>query len=1389
MKRIIIAVVLSSIALLSLAAILTGGLSGAQARPLDITPIGTARAAGAGWTGTIQGNVVVPPGVYGPYYFVIQDATGGIYMYVQVGGPSLPPMALGDLVQVDGTTSLFNGMLELSPVTAISNLGPGSVPAPKVITTSSAIVGANEGWFVEVSGVATWTTPPPAPNGSTNWTFNINDGSGSVQVFVDKDTRIDMTGYVSPTQMTVRGYSGRYLTSPQIMPRYASDIMVPDTTPPQVTATVPVSNATGVSPYLPIKATFNEALDPASVTASTFVLAGPGGSVAGTVIYIEASRTASFAPTTALLPNTTYTATLTTGIKDLADNPLAAPYVWSFTTGAADTVSPTIVSHQPATNAISVPLSSNIVITFSEELKPTTVVGGNFALVGPQGPVGWSYFAYDATTFKVTATPVMLLPTSRYTLTISNVTDWAGNGLSGEKSWSFTTDIEPALRAYHGDLHNHTSYSDGSLTAAQAYAIGKAAGFDFMAVTDHSYAVDDTEWADMLTAANNATIPGEFVALRGVEYTQGAEGHINVINTVRHPVRTNTGCAFCDYTPNLEKGQTVDGFYNWLTFTGTVGLNGEATIAQFNHPGWINFNDWTYHPEVSPTMKLEEVGNGSGTSYVFSEDEYIRSLDYGWKLGATNNADTHSPFWGTNTDHRTGAWLAALTKSDLLEALKARRTFATEDKNYALKFKGNGAWLGSEIPNTGSIAFDISGFDPDAEGSASAVVQLISFGGQVVTETHTTSTFSWQPIVPVAPGVHYFYVKVTQADGDRIVSSPIWTQADVNIALTDLSVEPTIATIYNPSLITARVSNRAAQTQTVTVTFSINNVAQAALSTVVPPCVVGPCVDGYASITWQPTVTGPVTITAQLSGVPAGDNPDDNARTITMNATDEKVPLVLIDAGHNNVASTPRDVRTFVNDLTAHGYNVLLNLDQLTASDLNTETVKLLVINAYGPNQLTVTETQAVANFVNAGGSLWLNGLADYTGKISWAGTTSNRFNELLGAIESTVGVTIPIRVNSDEVLDGNDNNGYPWGVVYHTFPSAVSTGIGVNVERIQTWSGCSFVDRNYTALTQSDLGDNGFLIAVGDLDAGTGTYGYPNRTHNDDSNVNGSSPFFLYTGTDILPGAVAYDIPGPAGRLFFYGDANDPFNIFSYTAGDGRQNELFNLETVMWLLGTPVTKTTIAEARAYNVVNEPLKRNELVWVEGKITAAFGEFFNVLYVQDETGGITVHAPAGDIDAAQYARGAQVRVLGTIDVYQGDTEIEFFEAEQVQVITPTDGIDPAPKPFTTHQAALEQNQGWLAQITGTVTAIGPDYLMVDDGSGPVRAFLDGYNGVWHDPRGPVHLLDRVSVKGLISEDADGPRLRVRNYFMHSPDIPNDLTILSAAKQLFLPLLKK
>jgi uncharacterized protein YdeI (BOF family) len=247
------------------------------------------------------------------------------------------------------------------------------------------------------------------------------------------------------------------------------------------------------------------------------------------------------------------------------------------------------------------------------------------------------------------------------------------------------------------------------------------------------------------------------------------------------------------------------------------------------------------------------------------------------------------------------------------------------------------------------------------------------------------------------------------------------------------------------------------------------------------------------------------------------------------------------------------------------------------------------------------------------------------------------------------------------------------------------------------------------------------------------------------------------------------------------YGDSNDPFTIFAYTAGDGKQNELFNLESVMWLLGEPIQKSTIAEARAQAAEDVPDNLDKVVWIEGEITAAYGEFFNVLYVQDATGGITVHAPSGDIDPSAFTRGTHVRAIGTVGIYNGDTELEFFEAEQVQVIT-GDGYNATPLSLTTAQASQEANEGWLAVLTGTVVGkSGTDTLYIDDGSGQMRIFLDGYNGVFTD----IHMNDIIQVTGLVSEDGSGARIRVRNYKLHT-GLPDDVVILEEAKVFYFPI---
>jgi hypothetical protein len=114
-----------------------------------------------------------------------------------------------------------------------------------------------------------------------------------------------------------------------------------DTTAPTVIATNPTNTATEVAINHTINATFSEAMDPLTISTASFMLTGPGATaVTGTVTYVAASKIATLTPASDLAPSTTYTATITTGAKDLAGNALATNFVWSFSTGTEDNQAP-----------------------------------------------------------------------------------------------------------------------------------------------------------------------------------------------------------------------------------------------------------------------------------------------------------------------------------------------------------------------------------------------------------------------------------------------------------------------------------------------------------------------------------------------------------------------------------------------------------------------------------------------------------------------------------------------------------------------------------------------------------------------------------------------------------------------------------------------------------------------------------------------------------------------------------------------------------------------------------------------------------------------------------------------------------------------------------------
>jgi len=221
--------------------------------------------------------------------------------------------------------------------------------------------------------------------------------------------------------------------------------VAPDATPPTVLATLPLPSATGVGVNAHVSATFNEAMDPTTLVAANFTLKLGAAAVAGTVARV--GDTMTFTPTAALAGSTLYTATVTTGVKDLAGNALAVLYSWNFTTGVApDTTPPTVGTTLPLPSATGVAVNAHVSATFSEMMDPLTVTPATFTLkLGAVAVAGTVARIGSVVTFTPTAA---MEGTSVYTATITTgAKDLAGNALAAPYSWNFTTGVAPDTTA------------------------------------------------------------------------------------------------------------------------------------------------------------------------------------------------------------------------------------------------------------------------------------------------------------------------------------------------------------------------------------------------------------------------------------------------------------------------------------------------------------------------------------------------------------------------------------------------------------------------------------------------------------------------------------------------------------------------------------------------------------------------------------------------------------------------------------------------------------------------------------------------------------------------------------------------------------------------------
>jgi predicted metal-dependent phosphoesterase TrpH len=419
---------------------------------------------------------------------------------------------------------------------------------------------------------------------------------------------------------------------------------------------------------------------------------------------------------------------------------------------------PVIVFTNPSVGARAVPTHTLVSATFNVDMDPSTITGSTFIVSQGATPVVGSIGYITMSQVAVFQPIAPLAPDTVYTATVTTgVRSRSGEPLAANVVWAFTTadgtsPLDGGMHVYFGDLHSHSAYSDGKGTPADAFATARANGLDFFALTDHSSQLTAAEWQDVLDRANAATVNGQFVGLRGFEYTNPG-GHINVFDTATYVSETN---------PSYD---TFAEFYAWL--------GGQPTaIGQFNHPykspslNW-NFNDFAYDAAAASKMRLREPG--------YSSDQYLLGLNAGWQVGAVDSSDTHQANWGRW--RYMGVVAPSLTRDAILEALQARRTFSAPDRNVAVVMQANGYWMGSLIPYTSTIHFAVTVYDPDPTEALLTLV-LYDNGVPVIASNPLTKTVSchWSTSMAGTPG-HYYYVKAYY-DFDTwsiaAYTSPVW---------------------------------------------------------------------------------------------------------------------------------------------------------------------------------------------------------------------------------------------------------------------------------------------------------------------------------------------------------------------------------------------------------------------------------------------------------------------------------------------------------------------------------------------------------------------------------------------------------------------------------------
>ena len=999
---------------------------------------------------------------------------------------------------------------------------------------------------------------------------------------------------------------------------------------------------------------------------------------------------------------------------------------------------------------------------------------------------------------KVSYTPAEDMADGRVNVT---VTVTRTDGKTAEKSWNFTVG-EAQYQLYYGQLHSHTGeYSDGSGTLQQALEYVKnlpeSANVDFVAFTDHSNYFDASgnanpedalydmskataqsqeKWTKYKSevAAFNEENAGSLVAVAGFEMTwSGGPGHINTFNTPGIVSRNNSTLN------NKTDDAGMKAYYSLLSRS-----EGADSISQFNHPGstFGTFSDFNYWDAVIDSrIFLVEVGNGEGQigagGYYPSYEYYTMALDKGWHVAPTNNQDNHKGKWGNANDARDVILTDNFTEEGIYDAIRAMRVYSTEDKNLELYYTVNGMQLGSsitEIPDKLDISVQVS--DPDSSDSISKVEVIVNSGKSIHTWSDPAELAKGDLSVTLKPDYSYYYIRVTEGDGDLAVTAPVWVGESLKLGISSVECgTSTPVTGEELELTTTIFNSEKTEALIKSVTYTANG--SQVIGTQTDAGTVGAGENKTVSFKYTPDKAKlmKITVTVVLEQDGKEYTFSKDIELDVLNADD--LVYIGIDASHYNeyVAGNYKDSMGNFGNLAA-GYSVR-TVELKTGADLiaacSNDKYKALILTAPSRRDgsalrnpyatYTDDEIAAIAAFNGAGGTVVLCGWGDYYESYASFPAEDHmaaQQNKILSALGSS------LRISDDETKDETWNGGQAQRLYLssYNFDSFLLDGVEYDAENPH--------NNMYTEL-YSQYG--GASIHAVDA-AGAPTTAIPSTVtpvvfgfdttnsiddDNDDRGGLGSIPKYSFDGADRLMIMATEKLEGQ-GLIVVSGAAFLSNFEVQATLDNGSEKNYSNYKICENLVQyiNPVKVTDIATVQKQTEIGVKYT------IEGVVTSnASGydkdtAFFDCIYIQDETAGICCFPVAGD-----YKIGDKVRITGSTDFFQGEMELQVTSIQKIGEGSVT------AKNVTAAQINDGSVLGSLVTIKGTVVSFELENgliqtIMVKDAAGnTARVFIDGYITKDNEVK-DLAVGKTVSVTGLASYDktfegGPAPRIRVRD----------------------------